>query len=139
MIKIIAIVGAALALGGGSRRRDRHRASFRSRSAPAAEARAAMRKAQAAVTVMYITKERVVNLTDKATRQVFEGLAHARVHRSQAQGAAQGRSGQVAAGRVRRRNEWLRAIIDDALVTTLSAKARPICSKRTARISSKPS
>src|SRR6266511_2724033 len=105
MIKILAFVGAGLLLGGALAAAvvlGVVPVPF----GPLADARAAAEKAKPkpAVTVMYPTKERVVNLTDKASPRYLKV--------SPKDEFAKEMSGHA-------------AIIDDALVTTLSAKGSP--------------
>src|SRR5437879_7015203 len=90
---------------------------------PAAEARAAADKAKPPVTVMYPTKERVVNLSDKAASKYLKvaltlEFIDTRL-KDPPKGAAVTQQQTEFAGEM----SPYSAIIDDALVTTLSSKS----------------
>jgi flagellar FliL protein len=123
MIKIIAIVGVALALGAG--------VAFALVTGiiplpfgAAAEARAAVEKAKPAVTVMYPTKERIVNLNDKATSRYLKVSLTLEFIDSKLKDPPKGGPAVLT-----QQTDFAAemsahtAVIDDALVTTLSSKS----------------
>src|ERR1700681_3620132 len=119
MIKIIGIIGVALLLGGGVAAAI-VMGLIPLPFGPAAEARAALEKLKPPVTVMYITKERVVNLTDKsATKYLKVALTLEFIDsklKDPPKGAAvTAQQTEFAAGM-----SPYTAIIDDAVVSTLS-------------------
>ena len=90
---------------------------------PAAEARAAAEKAKPPVTVMYPTKERVVNLTDKSASKYLKVAMTLEFIDSKMKDPPKG--AEVTAQQTAFAADMApySAIIDDALVTTLSAKS----------------
>src|ERR1700730_5448168 len=71
MIKIVGIIAVALLLGAGVAAAI-VMGLIPLPFGPAADARAALEKAKPPVTVMYMSKERIVNLTDKATSKYLK-------------------------------------------------------------------
>jgi flagellar FliL protein len=123
MIKILAFVGAGLALGGVLAALvvlGMIPVPF----GPLAEARAAAEKAnpKPAVTVMYITKERVVNLTDKASPRYLKVSLALEFIDSKTKEPPKGEAVKVQQEAFAAEMSGYSAIIDDALVTTLAAK-----------------
>ncbi len=90
---------------------------------PAAEARAALEKAKPPVTVMFSAKERVVNLTDKTATKYLKVALTLEFIDSKLKDPPKGPA--VAAQQTDFAAEMApySAIIDDALVTTLSSKS----------------
>jgi flagellar basal body-associated protein FliL len=90
---------------------------------PAAEARAALEKAKPPVTVMYTTKERIVNLTDKSASKYLKVALTLEFIDSKLKDPPKGT--EVAAQQTAFAADMApyNAIIDDALVTTLSSKS----------------
>jgi len=123
MIKIIALVGAALALGGGLAAAI-VMGLIPLPFGPAADARALADKAKPPVTVMYVTKERVVNLTDKATSKYLKVTLTLEFIDSKLKDPPKG-GPAVLAQQTAFADEMspYSAIIDDALVSTLSSRA----------------
>ena len=90
---------------------------------PAAEARAAAEKAKPPVTVMYPTKERVVNLTDKSTTRYLKVALTLEFIDSKVKDPPKGEAIKAQQDEFAKDISGYSAIIDDALVTTLSAKS----------------
>lgn len=123
MIKILAFVGAGLALGGALAAAvvlGMIPVPF----GPLAEARAANEKAnpKPAVTVMYITKERVVNLTDKVSPRYLKVSLALEFIDHKAKEPPKGEAVKLQQEEFAAEMSGHSAIIEDALVTTLSAK-----------------
>ena len=122
MIKMIAILGGALLLGAlvavaivmGM---------IPLPVGPAAEARAALEKAKPVVTVMYPTKERVVNLTDKSASKYLKVSLTLEFIDSKAKDPPKGEAVKVQQEEFAKEMSGHTAVIDDALVTALSSKA----------------
>ena len=122
MIKIIAIVGGALALGAA--------VAFAIVMGfiplpfgPAAEARAAAEKAKPPVTVMYPTKERIVNLTDKAATKYLKVSLTLEFIDTKLKDPPKGPAVLAQQTEFAAEMSGHTAVIDDALVTTLSSKS----------------
>ncbi len=122
MIKIIAIVGGALVLGAG--------VAFAIVMGfipvpfgPAAEARAAAEKAKPPVTVMYPTKERIVNLTDKAATKYLKVSLTLEFIDTKLKDPPKGPAVLAQQTEFAAEMSGHTAVIDDALVTTLSSKS----------------
>jgi flagellar FliL protein len=90
---------------------------------PAAEARAAAEKAKPPVTVMYPTKERVVNLTDKATTRYLKVSLTLEFIDSKLKDPPKGEAIKLQQDEFAKDLSGYSAVIDDALVTTLSSKS----------------
>ena len=121
MIKIVAIIGAGLLLGAGVAAAI-VLGVVPLPFGPQAEARAAAEKAKPPVTVMYPTKERVVNLTDKSATRYLKVALTLEFIDSKLKDPPKGAA--VAAQQTEFAAEMspYSAVIDDALVTTLSSK-----------------
>lgn len=122
MIKILGIIGAALLLGAGIA------AAIVTGIVPVpfgpmAEARAAAEKAKPPVTVMYPTKERVVNLTDKGTIKYLKVALTLEFIDSKLKDPPKGEAVKAEQDEFAKDMSGYSAIIDDALVGTLSSKA----------------
>ena len=89
---------------------------------PAAEARAAAEKAKPPVTVMYTTKERVVNLTDKGSAKYLKVSLTLEFIDSKLKDPPKGAAVTTQQTDFAAEMAPYSAVIDDALVTTLSAK-----------------
>jgi flagellar basal body-associated protein FliL len=123
MIKIIAIVGVALALGGGLAAAI-VMGLIPVPFGPAAEARALAEKAKPPVTVMYVAKERIVNLTDKAASKYLKVTLTLEFIDSKLKDPPKGGPAVlVQQTDFAAEMSPYSAIIDDALVTTLSSRA----------------
>ena len=90
---------------------------------PAAEARAAAEKAKPPVTVMYTTKERVVNLTDKAASKYLKVALTLEFIDSKLKDPPKGAAVTQQQTDFAAEMSPYSAVIDDALVTTLSSKS----------------
>ena len=90
---------------------------------PAAEARAAAEKAKPPVTVMYPTKERVVNLTDKASTRYLKVALTLEFIDSKLKDPPKGEAIKLQQDEFAKDLSGYSAVIDDALVTTLSSKS----------------
>jgi flagellar FliL protein len=122
MIKIVAIIGGALALGAAvavAIVMGLIPVPF----GPAAEARAALEKAKPAVTVMYPTKERVVNLTDKSAAKYLKVSLTLEFIDSKAKDPPKGEAVKLQQDEFAKEMSGHTAVIEDALVTALSSKA----------------
>ena len=124
MIKILAFVGAGLALGGAIAAAV-VLGVIPVPFGPLAEARAAAEKAnpKPSVTVMYPTKERVVNLTDKASARYLKVSLTLEFLDVKAKEPPKGEAVKLAQDEFAKGMSGHAAIIDDALVSTLSAKS----------------
>jgi flagellar basal body-associated protein FliL len=89
---------------------------------PAAEARAAAEKAKPPVTVMYTTKERVVNLTDKGSAKYLKVALTLEFIDSKLKDPPKGAAVTTQQTDFAAEMAPYSAVIDDSLVTTLSAK-----------------
>jgi flagellar basal body-associated protein FliL len=121
MIKIIAIIGAALVLGAGIAA-SIVMGVLPVPFGPQAEARALADKAKPPVTVMYMTKERIVNLTDKASSKYLKVTLALEFIDKKLKDPPKGAG--VAAQQTEFTAEMspYSAIIEDVLVSTLSSK-----------------
>jgi flagellar protein FliL len=90
---------------------------------PAAEARAAAEKAKPPVTVMYTAKERVVNLTDKAASKYLKVALTLEFIDSKLKDPPKGAAVTQQQTDFAAEMSPYSAIIDDALVTTLSSRS----------------
>ena len=90
---------------------------------PMAEARAAAEKAKPPVTVMYPTKERVVNLTDKSGSKYLKVALTLEFIDSKLKDPPKGAAVTAQQTDFAAEMSPYSAVIDDALVTTLSSKA----------------
>lgn len=89
---------------------------------PMAEARAAAEKAKPPVTVMYPTKERVVNLTDKASNKYLKVSLTLEFIDNKLKDPPKGEAVKTQQDDFAKEMSGYSAIIDDALVGTLSSK-----------------
>jgi flagellar basal body-associated protein FliL len=90
---------------------------------PAAEARAAAEKAKPPVTVMFPTKERVVNLTDKSAAKYLKVALTLEFIDTSLKDPPKGNAVAQQQTEFAAEMSPYSAIIEDALVTTLSSKA----------------
>jgi flagellar FliL protein len=90
---------------------------------PAAEARAAAERAKPPVTVMYTAKERVVNLTDKAASKYLKVALTLEFIDSKLKDPPKGAAVTQQQTDFAAEMSPYSAIIDDALVTTLSSRS----------------
>src|SRR3954452_20213671 len=90
---------------------------------PAAEARAAAEKAKPPVTVMYPTKERVVNLTDKSSSRYLKVALTLEFIDAKVKDPPKGEAIKLQQDEFAKDLSGYSAVIDDALVTTLSSKS----------------
>jgi flagellar basal body-associated protein FliL len=123
MIKILAFVGAGLVLGGALAAAvvlGVVPVPF----GPLADARAAAEKAhpKPPVTVMYPTTDRVVNLTDKASPRYLKVSLTLEFIDAKTKEPPKGEAVKLQQDEFAKEMSGHAAIIDDALVTTLSAK-----------------
>jgi flagellar FliL protein len=122
MIKIIGIIAAALALGAGVAAAI-VMGVIPVPFGPLAEARALAEKAKPPVTVMYTSKERIVNLTDKSSSKYLKIALALEFIDTKLKDPPKG------AAVVAQQTEFAAemtphsAIIDDAVVSTLSSKS----------------
>jgi flagellar basal body-associated protein FliL len=121
MIKIVGIIGAALVLGAGVAAAILM-GIIPLPFGPLAEARAAAEKAKPPVTVMYPTKERIVNLTDKSASKYLKVSLTLEFIDAKMKDPPKGPAVQVQQTEFAAEMSPYSAIIDDALVTTLSSK-----------------
>src|SRR5256885_521961 len=123
MIKILAFVGAGLALGGALAAAV-VLGVIPVPFGPLAEARAAAEKAtpKPVVTVMYPTKERVVNLTDKASPRYLKVALTLEFVDSKAKEPPKGDAVKLQQDEFAKEMSGHSAVIDDALVGSLSSK-----------------
>jgi flagellar basal body-associated protein FliL len=122
MIKILAFVGAGLALGAAVAAAV-VLGFIPVPFGPLAEARAAAEKAKPPVTVMYPTKERVVNLTDKSATKYLKVALTLEFIDTKAKEPPKGEGVKAQQDEFAKEMSGYSAVIDDALVSTLSAKA----------------
>lgn len=122
MIKIVAIVGGGLALGAAVAIAI-VLGLIPIPIGPAAEARAAAEKLKPPVTVMYITKERVVNLTDKAAVKYLKVALTLEFIDTKLKDPPKGAAVLTQQTDFATEMSPYSAVIDDALVNTLSSKA----------------
>jgi flagellar FliL protein len=121
MIKIVAIVGGALVLGAGVALAI-VMGFIPLPFGPAAEVRAAADKAKPPVTVMYPTKERIVNLTDKAAAKYLKVSLTLEFIDTKLKDPPKGPGVLAQQTEFAAEMSGHTAVIDDALVTTLSSK-----------------
>src|SRR5215207_898993 len=121
MIKILAFVGAGLALGGGLAAAI-VMGMIPVPFGPLHEARAAAEKAKPPVTVMYPIKERVVNLTDKGTTKYLKAAVTLEFIDHAVKGPPKGEAVKVQQEHFAHEMTGHSAIIEDALLNTLSSK-----------------
>src|SRR5438128_3389631 len=122
MIKIVLIIVGALVLGAGvapAAGLGTSPVPF----GPLAEARALAEKANPPVTVMYPTKERIVNLTDKSAAKYLKVTLTLEFIDSKLKDPPKGPAVTAQQTDFAAEMSPYSAIIDDALVTTLSSKA----------------
>jgi len=122
MIKIVGIIGAALALGAGIAVAI-VMGMVPLPVGPAAEARAAAEKAKPPVTVMYPTKERIVNLTDKSAAKYLKVSLTLEFIDSKVKDPPKSEAVKLQQDEFAKDMSGHAAVIDDALVTTLSSKS----------------
>jgi flagellar basal body-associated protein FliL len=122
MIKIVAIIGGGLALGAAVAIAI-VLGLIPIPFGPAAEARVAADKAKPAVTVMYVTKERVVNLTDKTSVKYLKVALTLEFIDSKVKDPPKGAAVLTQQTDFATEMSPYSAVIDDALVNTLSSKA----------------
>jgi flagellar basal body-associated protein FliL len=122
MIKIVAIVVGGLALGAAVAIAI-VLGLIPIPIGPAAEARAAAEKLKPPVTVMYITKERVVNLTDKASVKYLKVALTLEFIDTKVKDPPKGAAVATQQTDFATEMSPYSAVIDDALVNTLSSKA----------------
>src|SRR5437660_6235123 len=122
MIKIVGIVLAGVLIGAGVAA-GVVTGFIPAPIGPAAEARAAAEKAKPPVTVMYPTKERVVNLTDKSTTRYLKVSLTLEFIDSKVKDPPKGEPVKAQQDAFAAEMSGYSAVIDDALVTTLSSKA----------------
>jgi flagellar FliL protein len=121
MIKIVGIIGAALLLGAGAAAAI-VMGLIPVPFGPLAEARAAAEKAKPPVTVMYPTKERVVNLTDRSAAKYLKVSLTLEFIDNKLKDPPKGAAVTTQQTDFAAEMSPYSAIIDDALVTTLSSK-----------------
>ena len=122
MIKIVGIVVAGIVIGAGVAA-GVVTGLIPAPIGPAAEARAAAEKAKPPVTVMYPTKERVVNLSDKAASKYLKVALTLEFIDSRLKDPPKGAAVTQQQTEFAAEMSPYSAIIDDALVTTLSSKS----------------
>jgi len=122
MIKILGIIGVALLLGGGVAAAI-VMGIIPLPFGPAAEARALLEKAKPPVTVMYVTKERVVNLTDKASSKYLKVALTLEFIDTKLKDPPKGAAVLLQQTDFAAGMSPYSQIIDDALVTTLSSRS----------------
>jgi flagellar basal body-associated protein FliL len=88
---------------------------------PAAEARAAAEKAKPPVTVMYPTKERVVNLTDKSAAKYLKVALTLEFIDTKLKDPPKGDAVKAQQDDFAKDMQGYSAVIEDALTTTLSS------------------
>ena len=122
MKKILLFVGVGLAVGGalaGAVVMGMVPVPF----GPLAEARAAAERARPPVTVMYPTKERVVNLMDKQTSHYLKVQLTLEFIDTKVKEPPKGEAVKAQQDEFAKELAGHAAIIEDALVTTLSSKS----------------
>jgi flagellar basal body-associated protein FliL len=122
MIKIIGIIGAAVLLGAGVAAAI-VMGIIPLPFGPAAEARAAAEKAKPPVTVMYPTKERIVNLTDKTAAKYLKVAMTLEFIDAKVKDPPKGDAVTAQQADFAKEMSGHSAIIDDAVVLTLSGKS----------------
>ena len=122
MIKIVGIIVAGIVIGAGVAA-GVVTGFIPVPFGPAAEARAAADRAKPPVTVMYTTKERVVNLTDKNASKYLKVALTLEFIDSKLKDPPKGAAVTQQQTDFAAEMSPYSAIIDDALVTTLSSKA----------------
>jgi len=122
MIKIIGIVGAGLALGAAVAAAV-IMGIIPVPFGPMAEARAAAEKAKPPVTVMYPEKDRVVNLTDKGATKYLKVALTLEFIDTKLKDPPKGAAVAVQQTDFATEMSPYSAIIDDAIVSTLSSKS----------------
>jgi flagellar FliL protein len=122
MIKIVGILAAAILIGTGVAAAI-VLGVIPVPFGPMAEARAAAEKAKPPVTVMYPTKERVVNLTDKSASRYLKVALTLEFIDSKLKDPPKGAAVTQQQTEFAAEMSPYSAIIDDALVTTLSSKS----------------
>jgi flagellar FliL protein len=122
MIKIIGIIAVALLLGGGVAAAI-VMGLIPLPVGPAAEARAALEKAKPPVMVMYVTKERVVNLTDKTASKYLKVALTLAFIDTKVKDPPKGAAALAAQTVFAEEMSPHSAIIEDALVSTLSSRS----------------
>jgi flagellar basal body-associated protein FliL len=121
MIKIVGIIGAGL-LFGAAIAAAIVMGIIPVPFGPMAEARAAAEKAKPPVTVMYPTKERVVNLTDKTSAKYLKVALTLEFIDNKLKDPPKGDAVKTQQDDFAKEMNGYSAIIDDALVGTLSSK-----------------
>ena len=122
MIKIVAVIGGGLLVGAamtGAVMLGIIPVPF----GPMAEARAAAEKSKPPVTVMYPTKERVVNLTDRSTAKYLKVALTLEFIDTKLKDPPKGEAVKAQQDDFSKEMSGYSAVIDDVLVTTLSSKA----------------
>jgi flagellar basal body-associated protein FliL len=122
MIKIVALIGVVLLICGGLAATV-VMGVIPVPFGPLAEARAAAEKAKPPVTVMYVIKERVVNLTDKAASKYLKISLSLEFIDTKLKDPPKGAAVLVQQTDFAGEMSPYSAIIDDALGTTLSARS----------------
>jgi flagellar FliL protein len=122
MIKIIALIGGVLILCGGVAAAV-VMGVIPVPFGPLAEARAAAEKAKPPVTVMYVVKERVVNLTDKSASKYLKVAMSLEFIDTKVKDPPKGAAVLAQQTTFAEEMSPYAAIIDDALVSTLSARS----------------
>src|SRR6266568_2346820 len=122
MIKIVGILGGGLLVGAGLAVAI-VMGILPVPFGPAAEARAVAEKAKPPVTVMFTAKERVVNLTDKAASKYLKVALTLEFIDSKLKDPPKGPAVTAQQTDFAAEMSPYSAIIDDALVTTLSSRA----------------
>jgi flagellar basal body-associated protein FliL len=122
MIKIIALVGVVLVVCGGLAAAV-VMGVIPVPFGPLAEARAAAEKAKPPVTVMYVMKERVVNLTDKSTSKYLKVALSLEFIDTKVKDPPKGAAVLAQQTVFAEEMSPYSAIIDDALGTTLSSRS----------------
>jgi flagellar basal body-associated protein FliL len=122
MIKIVAIIGVVLVLCGGIIAAV-VMGVIPVPFGPLAEARAAAEKAKPPVTVMYVIKERVVNLTDKSTSKYLKVALSLEFIDTKVKDPPKGAAVLAQQTVFAEEMSPYSAIIDDALGTTLSSRS----------------
>jgi flagellar FliL protein len=122
MIKIIAVIAGGLVIGAGLTAAI-VLGFIPVPFGPMAEARAAAEKAKPPVTVMYPTKERVVNLTDKSATKYLKVALTLEFIDSKLKDPPKGDGVKAQQDDFAKEMSGYSAVIDDVLVTTLSSKS----------------
>jgi flagellar basal body-associated protein FliL len=122
MIKVVGIIAAGIVIGAGIAAAIAL-GLIPLPVGPAAEARAAAEKAKPPVTVMFPTKERVVNLTDKSAAKYLKVALTLEFIDTRLKDPPKGNAVAQQQTEFVAEMSPYSAIIEDALVTTLSSKA----------------